>query len=66
MKLTSRKYSPKILKILYQASVLIAKNTNLRKKKTMLHYHYSLITASPDGSTLACVKLAFSRTSGPI
>ncbi len=28
--------------------------------------HYRLITASPDWSTLTCVKLAFSRTSGPI
>lgn len=28
--------------------------------------HYRLITASPDWSTLPCVKLAISRTSGPI
>ena len=32
----------------------------------MLHYHYRLITVSPDWSTLTCVKLAFSRTAGPI
>lgn len=32
----------------------------------MLHYHYRLITASTDWSTPPCVKLAFSRTSGPI
>ena len=32
----------------------------------MLHYHYRLITASTDWSTLTCVKLAFSRTSGTI
>ena len=30
----------------------------------MLHYHYRLITASPDWSTPPCVKLAISRTSG--
>ena len=28
--------------------------------------HYRLITAPPDWSTLTCVKLAFSRTSGTI
>ena len=28
--------------------------------------HYRLITAPPDWSTLTCVKLAFSRTSGAI